>query len=171
MRKVGTSRLLLLKAEIASDLEAIDRIGEAVSEAMLAVAPGQVPSPVVQSGLALYLHDFYQAVEQMLTRITRTLNGFDTAGESWHIDLLRLASREIEGLRPAVISESTMRDLDRYRGFRHFVRHGYDRDLMWDRMQGLIESLPEMVASFRQDTGAFLDVLTQMINEIERRQS
>lgn len=168
MRKMDASRLLLLKAEIEGDLEAIDRTTEAVSEAMLAVVPGQVPSPVIRSGLALYLHDFYQAVEQILTRITRTLNGFDTAGESWHIDLLRLASREIEGLRPAVISESTRRNLDRYRGFRHFVRHGYDRDLMWDRMQGLVESLPEIAASFRQDTAAFLDVLTQMIDEIER---
>ena len=171
MRKADASRLLLLKAEIVSDLEAIDRIREAVSEAMLAVAPSQVPSPVVRSGLALYLHDFYQAIEQILTRITRTLNGFDTAGESWHIDLLRLASIEIEGLRPAVISESTRRDLDRYRGFRHYVRHDYDRDLMWDRMQGLVESLPGIAASFRQDTAAFLDVLTQMINEIEKRQS
>jgi len=168
MRKVDASRLLLLKAEIVSDLEAIDRIREAVSEAMLAVAPSQVPSPVVRSGLALYLHDFYQAIEQILTRITRTLNGFDTAGESWHIDLLRLASREIEGLRPAVISESTRRDLDRYRGFRHYVRHGYDRDLMWDRMQGLVESLPGIAASFRQDTAAFLDVLTQIRLETRR---
>lgn len=81
---------------------------------------------------------------------------------------MRLASLEIEGLRPAVISESIRQAFDCYRGFRHFVRHGYDRDFMLDRMQWLIGGFPRVIALFKEDAGAFLDVLTRMIREIEK---
>jgi len=167
MSLANSSQLLLLKAQITSDLSAIDRIEQAVSRAIAAGEPGATPQQIVQGGLALCLHDFYQAVEQILIRITRILNGFDTLSETWHVDLLRLSSLDIEGLRPAVISDTTRLELDRYRSFRHFVRHGYDRDFMWKRMQDLVLDLPEVVALFREDAESFLDVLTQMIRDLE----
>jgi hypothetical protein len=167
MSTANSSRLLLLRAQIASDLGAIDRIEHAVSRAIAAGDPSATPPQIVQGGLALYLHDFYQAVEQILIRITKILNGCDTLGETWHVDLLRLSSLDIEGLRPAVISDTTRLELDRYRSFRHFVRHGYDRDFMWKRMQDLVLDLPEVVALFRKDTESFLDVLTQMIRDLD----
>ncbi|MDD3598558.1 MAG: hypothetical protein WCZ48_04170 [Bacillota bacterium] len=166
MTMADTRQLLILKAQIASDLGAIDRIEEAVSSAMTAHEPEATPPQIVRSGLALYLHDFYQAVEQVLVRITRALNGFDTLGEAWHVDLLRLSSLDVEGLRPAVISDSTRVQLDRYRSFRHFVRHGYDRDFMWERMKDLVSDLPKVVTLFEEDVHRFLDVLDQMAREL-----
>lgn len=65
-----------------------------------------------------------------------------------------------------MISDSTRVQLDRYRSFRHFVRHGYDRDFMWERMKDLVSDLPKVVTLFEEDVHRFLDVLDQMAREL-----
>jgi hypothetical protein len=55
--------------------------------------------------LAFQLERFYTAVESVLSRILRTIDGDVPAGVYSHAEILRAASVEVEGLRPAVLTE------------------------------------------------------------------
>ena len=130
---VDANQLRVLKAEIQNDRKAIRRIDESI-RADSPVDVEMEPPKIVRSGLALYLHHFYEAVEQVLVRVTKAFDHFSPTGETWHKDLLDEASLEIEGIRPRIISETTRQELERYRSFRHVVRHAYEREFRWKSM-------------------------------------
>jgi len=78
--------------------------------------------------LSFEIERWYTAMEATLERVLRALDGAVPAGPSWHDELLRSAAVPIEGLRPAVISPEAVDALREVRRFRHFARHGYDRE-------------------------------------------
>lgn len=163
---VDPSRLRLLRTEIHSDLGAIARLDEAMAEALPSNLEEEPPR-IVRSGLALYLHHFYQAVEQIFLRVAKELNHFQPTGEAWHKDLLETAALEIEGVRPPIISETTLRELERYRSFRHVIRHAYERELLWKSMKDLAADYAAVSRGVRADVGAFLAVVDEMIGQLE----
>lgn len=65
--------------------------------------------------VALDLQSFYQGVERSLDLIAKTVDGRVPSGEQWHHDLLAQMAEEIDGVRPAVVSEGTRPFLDRLR--------------------------------------------------------
>lgn len=75
--------------------------------------------------VALNLHGFYSGIERIFERLAETLDGSLPKGENWHQALLVQMSKELKGIRPAVISQQTLKRLDEYRGFRHVVRNVY----------------------------------------------
>ncbi len=164
---VDARQLRVLKAEIQSDLGAIRRLDEAVAEAVPTDLEKQPPK-VVRSGLALYLHHFYEAVEQIFLRAAKALDHFQPVGEAWHRDLLETAALKIEGVRPPIISETTRVELERYRSFRHVVRHAYEREFLWKSMRDLVVDYPEVSRLVRADVEAFMAVLDEMIRQLER---
>jgi hypothetical protein len=78
--------------------------------------------------LAFEIERWYSAAEATLERIVRTIDGDVPAGPTWHAELLRAASVAIEDLRPAVVSRPVAAELRELLKFRHFARHGYDRE-------------------------------------------
>lgn len=76
--------------------------------------------------MALNLHGFYSGIERIFERLVETLDGNLPKGENWHQALLVQMSKEVTGIRPAVISLQTLKRLDEYRGFRHVVRNVYN---------------------------------------------
>ncbi len=160
------NQLRVLKAEIKSDLKAIERIDQSIREVAIADMEKEPPK-VVRSGLALYLHHFYQAVEQIFLRITKTFDHFKPAGDAWHKDLINNMSLEIEKVRPAVISEATRQELERYRSFRHVVRHAYERDFIWKAMKDLVVDYPRVSAQFKSEIETFFGVIDEMIRQLE----
>lgn len=163
---VDVNQLRVLQAEIRSDLKAIDGIDRSIKEAD-PLGAGIEPPKIVRSGLALYLHHFYQAAEQMLLRVAKAFDYYQPAGEAWHKGLLDVASLEIEKVRPPVISEETRRELERYRSFRHVVRHAYEREFLWKGMKDLVADYPRVSARFKSEIRAFLEVIDEMIRQLE----
>jgi hypothetical protein len=74
---------------------------------------------------AVALHHAYSGIETILLRLARELDGGEPLGPDWHQALLDTMSLDIAGVRPAVISRSTVPDLRAMLGFRHFFRHAY----------------------------------------------
>ncbi len=163
---VDLNRLRLLKAEIKSDLKGIDRIDQAISEVTLTNLEIEPPK-IVKSGLALYLHHFYQAVEQIFLRITKAFDHYQPVGEAWHKDLLDAVSLEIEKVRPPVISDNLRQELERYRSFRHVVRHAYEREFLWKGMKDLVADYPRVSAQVKVDIQTFLGIIDEMIQQLE----
>lgn len=113
-------------------------------------------------GVALNLHAFYTGVEHVLEAVAREVDGSVPGGPEWHRDLLLQLSGDIAGVRPAVLSETTRRCLDAYRGFRHVVRNVYGNNLDPDRVRQLAGDLPacyDAVSADLDRLAAFLDAL------------
>jgi hypothetical protein len=71
----------------------------------------------------------FTAVEDLLKATAKSFeNNLDDTSK-YHIELLRRMATEINGIRPAVLSDSSLKVLDKLRSFRHFIRHAYDYEL------------------------------------------
>ncbi len=113
-----------LAAELDRDLAVASEIARRVS-AFSAPAHDARDEPLRASALAFEIERFYTAVESMLERILRTLDGDIPSGPSSHVELLRAASVEVRGLRPAVLDVELENELRVLLRFRHYARHGY----------------------------------------------
>ena len=90
--------------------------------------------------LAMFLHSFYNGLENIFTRIAKRYDSILPDGEHWHKELLtQMASNNTARDHP-VLTEATAQDLMMYLGFRHFSRHAYSFDLDWESMGPLILS-------------------------------
>jgi hypothetical protein len=112
-------------------------------------------------GVALNLHGFYMGIERILTRIAETIDGKLPHGEGWHLLLLEQMTKEVPGIRPAVISTETGTRLDEYRRFRHVVRNVYTHSFDPAKLGILVDSAPELFAQTKAELLAFAAFLEQ----------
>lgn len=160
-----------LAVEVRADLKAIDRVGERIAEVADMLHPGVEPDKRDKVYLAHYLHHFYTGAEQLMNRVARAIDGTDYSGSAWHRDLLRDMAMEVPDLRPAFLSEATRDLLDDYRGFRHVVRHAYDREYDWERMKVLVERFKGVLARFKTEANAFLDFINEAVRCLEEKEN
>lgn len=73
-----------------------------------------------------HLHDAYCAAEAGLERLLLAIDGGLPQGRRYHQDLLDRAAREMERIRPPVISSATLRGMRQLLGFRHVFRRQYE---------------------------------------------
>lgn len=122
-----------LRAEVASDLAAFNgRVAE-----LARMAPFASAGPAHLAYAAVALHHGYGAFEAALARVVRVLDGELPGGRDWHQSLLHVATLDIEGVRPALVSTATVARLRQLLGFRHFFRHGYGVELDALRLEEL----------------------------------
>lgn len=111
---------------------------------------------------ALSLQNFYMGVEQAFEEIAKQVDEFLPKGARSHRELLEQMALEILQVRPPVIQSNTLEQLHQYRGFRHVVIHRYGFELNPDRIQELVEELPECIENFNQDIECFCKFLIQL---------
>jgi hypothetical protein len=116
-------------------------------------------------GVALNLHAFYSGLERILELIVAEIDQTKPGGSAWHQELLRQAATDIPDVRPAVISDATRHELDRYRGFRHVVRNVYAFELDKELIAPLIRELPSVFAVVQADLEHFSRWLAAAANE------
>ncbi|MGN6549901.1 MAG: hypothetical protein ACTHJ3_08425 [Pararhizobium sp.] len=68
----------------------------------------------------------YTSLEGAFERILELLGEEKPTGPNYHADLLRRLSREITGIRPAIIHGTLVEAIDEARRFRHVARKSYD---------------------------------------------
>lgn len=80
------------------------------------------------SGNACHVHKFYAQAERLLLQLTWELPGKPVRGLNWPQRLLREATLEIAGVRPAVISAQTEAELRRFQVLRNLRKsiYGYE---------------------------------------------
>ena len=109
--------------------------------------------------VALNLHGFYSGIERIFERLAETLDGSLPKGENWHQALLIQMSKEVTGIRPAVISQQSLKRLDEYRGFRHGVRNVYTFHFDEAKLEKLVFGASDAFAQVRAEILAFADFL------------
>ncbi|MEB3338636.1 MAG: hypothetical protein VKJ46_14300 [Leptolyngbyaceae bacterium] len=108
---------------------------------------------------ALNLHSVYNGIEKLFDMIATTVDTNRPQGSEWHQALLQQMAIEIPGIRPAVISEISCDGLDKYRKFRHVVRHIYAFHFDAAQLQQLVEAAPYLLAEVKAELIAFADFL------------
>jgi hypothetical protein len=98
--------------------------------------------------MAFEVERWYTAVESLLARILRTLDGDVPTGPAHHRELLHAAALAVEPLRPALLPPAAESDFRELLGFRHFLRHAYDVEPEAGRMVEHAERVARVQAIF-----------------------
>ncbi len=155
-------RIQRLRAEIQSDRAALDGHLDVVASLALEDA-----GPAVLARAAWSLHHAYTAVESILERVARTVEGSVPEGADWHKALLDDAALEIPTTRPALLGRATVRALHDLRTFRHFVRHAYAVELASDRLVDLQGRAHRLRAPLLADLTALDAWLAQIAAQLD----
>ena len=115
-------------------------------------------------GVALNLHGFYSGLERLFELVATVVDNNKPQGDEWHKELLEQMSKEIPGVRPAVISEEVRRRLDEYRRFRHLIRNVYTFKLDPPKVGELLEKTPALFTQIRREMLAFANFLEKKSN-------
>ena len=115
--------------------------------------------------VAYDLHGFYTGLERIFKSVASTIDDRIPAGENWHKELLEQMTLEIEGIRPALLSNAARDLLDEFLRFRHRVRNIYSFNLLPERVKNLVEKLPEAHERAKRDLFAFIQFLEQISSE------
>jgi hypothetical protein len=153
-----SAALQRLRAEIRFDREAFEqRLRDLEALGLDAVA-----SAADAAQAAVALHHAYCAIESILLRVTRQLEGSTPEGPEWHQALLHTAGLEIPSVRPALLSRESVGSLRRLLGFRHFFRHGYAVPLDPVQLADLRREARELAPRLRNE----LDQLDALLAKI-----
>ena len=163
---VTAIELRRLQRDTEADLVALDKLRDDV--ARIAGRPLGLDDEA-QAFLAVRLHAWYTALESMLERIARTIEGSLTPGPSTHRDLLRGMTLRLADVRPAVLDPSRLPDLADLLAFRHFFRHVYAVDLDEDQLRDHAARLLRVHAPTAADLRAFLVTVEAWVEQVEGR--
>ena len=156
-----SQRLLYLTTRIQEELvelaQIVDRVREGWQRAQ------QLEDDLYIDSVALNLHGFYGGLERLFELISSTIDEDVPKGANWHQLLLQQIASEVPHKRPAVISETTMRLLEAYRGFRHIVRNVYTFKFDPVKVKILVEKLPDVYKQVRNELLPFSDFLKQRV--------
>lgn len=114
---------------------------------------GRTPiSALIVAGL---LENYYTCLETIWLRISQAFeNHLDPA--RWHRDLLEMMTVEIEGVRPAAVSNETFSSLFELLKFRHFKRYYFELEYDWDRLDFLVTKLRQVHPLVLRDLERFV---------------
>lgn len=146
------ARIAVLKAEVDSRMREIETIYERIEERR---ARYSETAEGIDS-MAYQIHNLYSAFEQQF----ETVAGFfenRLEEQRYHVDLLRRMRLEIDGIRPALVSDEAFVLLDELRRFRRFFRHAYTTDLNPDNLVDLLSKAERLKPVHLREVAGFLD--------------
>ena len=163
-RHLAEAELRRLAGEIA---DARRRLGELARE-IASLDPGP-QGDLARAPLALIavdLHSYYTALESLLERILVAIEGKAPIGTAAHAEILRLATRPIEAVRPPLLDPTRLDALDELRRFRHFFRHAYALDLSHLKLRRALDPFAALHTGVDADLAGLLEFLHRLLDEI-----
>lgn len=156
--------LTRLATEIAADAAALQGIARLCLDAQPAL---RQPSRAITAMVAVDLHRYYTALENVLERVERGVGALPPAGPAWHKDLLLGATRELADARPAILSAAAALDLESLLAFRHFFRHAYTAEFDAERLADLVARLGRVHGLVAADLQRFVSHLQATIDGLK----
>ncbi|MBC7342481.1 MAG: hypothetical protein H5U02_08540 [Clostridia bacterium] len=121
-------------------------------------------SAVELESLGYQLHNLYCAFEDLFKIVAEAFENHIEDASRYHTQLLWKMSLEIEGVRPALLSEEAVRMLDNLRSFRHFFRHAYSYELDRRKLKIVLEDALRLRGLYRLDVERFLNLCNPATN-------
>jgi hypothetical protein len=104
---------------------------------LLKLAQNKIPDTVETAALGLFLHSFYNGIENIIKSVIKEEYGKLPSSNKWHKELLDLCFIKTDGNK-ALFSDKLKIILDDYLSFRHFIRNTYSYKIKWERMEYLV---------------------------------
>jgi len=102
------------------------------------------------AGIGTFLHNFYTGIENILKQILGAKGISIPISNSWHRDLLILASDK------GIISENTRKEMAKYLAFRHFFVHAYSFLLDESELKLLVDNVFDTYSVFKEEIDTLL---------------
>lgn len=151
------SRYAVLIGQINRDLSDLEQISTTTDALMEKI---RVTGDMDYLGTAaLNLHSFYSGAERIFREVALDVDGALPEGSDWHRRLLRQMAANVPSVRPALLTDATLKALNELCAFRHVVRNVYTFDRIPNRVQDLAEKLPHALALLRSDLQEFCQFL------------
>jgi hypothetical protein len=151
-------KLAVFLAEVSAQGKEIEQIHTVVSVKAQALKT-DLKNEDLAANLGYRLHNLYSAYEDLFKLVTSFFENQVDRTAAYHIGLLKRMRIEIEGVRPALISDETFALLDELRGFRHIFRHAYGYSLDADRLVALSGKAESLGRTFAADFKRFQQTL------------
>lgn len=150
---MDTEKLMLLRSDIKAQMDRIEVVYQNIEDR----AAGLQPDDEIRlESVAYQLHNLYNAIEDLFRLVAAHFENQVEHFGRWHTVLLRRMRQEVEGMRPALLSEQSYVLLNGLRGFRHFFRHAYAVPVEYTQIQMNLEKARRLRSLFQQDIERFL---------------
>lgn len=144
--------------DILSEIDKIENLFISFSSLIKEIR-NKEPNFIELNALAMFLHSFYNGLENIFKLIAKKLDEETPSGERWHIELLYQMTRPIKNRTEIVLTTKNYEDLKEYLGFRHFSRHSYSFDINWKLMKELVYGIEDVKNSTINELKIFLEKL------------
>jgi hypothetical protein len=146
-------RLILLKGEMQGQSKEIEKIYAKIEERKTRQDIANLES------LAYQLHNLYCAFEDLFKIVADNFENYIEERRKYHRELLWRMSISIEGVRPALLSDESLKLLDSLRAFRHFFRHAYAYELDPKKVNIVLEDAFKLKPLYKKEIKKFLQNL------------
>jgi len=146
-------RLSLLRASIKAQGTEIERIFERIEERRRGKGEANLES------LAYQLHNLYCAFEDLMKIVADFFENHIDDSAHYHSALLWRMKMPIEGVRPALLSETSYKLLESLRAFRHVFRHAYSYEIDPKKLALVVEDALKLRGLYQRDIDRFLEQL------------
>ncbi|MBN2856910.1 MAG: hypothetical protein JXN63_00765 [Candidatus Delongbacteria bacterium] len=102
------------------------------------------------AGIATYIHNFYNGIENILKQILKTKNISIEGSAYWHKELLEKA------IKHKLISENLAEILSEFMSFRHFFVHSYSFILNEKKLDQLHKKVFNTYEEFKKEIQPFI---------------
>lgn len=152
-----------LATEVLADVESLGLVAEQLATARVHLTPSSRPMCAM---VAVDLHRYYTAVENLLERIERSVGALPPNGPSWHRDLLEGATHRLADARPAILSGHLLEDLEELLAFRRFFRHAYKVEFDATRLIALTDRVARSHKGTEADFRNFVSYLNGVADQL-----
>ncbi|MDX2241195.1 MAG: hypothetical protein NW224_10970 [Leptolyngbyaceae cyanobacterium bins.302] len=146
-----------LTAELTAQLRLIERVYQRLDDRLSL----GLETPAQLDSIAYQIHNLYCAIEDLLKLVANAFENRIGAGSEWHCTLLLRLSQPVQGVRPAFLSEEAFSLLNRLRGSRHFVRHGYGGEIEINQLRTNLDLAMQLKTLINQDLHLFLEEVSK----------
>ena len=138
-KPMSDNKYLALKARLEDEMTSLTL----TVETLISILPQAetIADNIITPALAGYIVDFYTGCEHFSERVAVSLDGGLPKGDNWHEQLLLQVADSGGDNRPPLWQGSLLLELDKYRKFRHLVRHKYKVELQPDRVLELAQNV------------------------------
>jgi len=145
----------LLKAQINAQIEEIKKIFNDIEDRKKQAKE----SKAILESLGYKLHNLYCAFEDLFKIVAQFFENQIDDLARYHKELLRRLSLAIEGVRPALISKESYKELAELRAFRHFFRHAYFYELKYEKIISPLQSADKLKSLYEKDISQFFTTI------------
>jgi hypothetical protein len=123
---------------------------------LLGLCKLKTPDLIEMSATAMFLHSFYNGIENILKLLIKFYDNKLPNDTKWHMELLEKAFIPNEK-RKEIFRIEFQEKLEEYLKFRHFIRHSYGFQLEWERMEDLVNGISDYWKTLKENINIFIE--------------